>query len=277
MGRFDKFGADSTNLPTVQGGASVPDKAELREAYAKKGKLVGRQEALKTALNSPAGEFAICLDATGSMADLIEDAKASIRTIIDRVTTHAGTKIKLQLFAYRDYDAGSDVLEASPLSSDANELVAWLGRITARGGGANQGEAVEQALQAIAKAGNFTGVIVAGDEPPNPRDELDAHGHRSQPSAFELAKGFAAKRIPIHTFVVGEDRRTVRDFKKLSDDSGGQSGRLDGSSEMIDMAIMAILASLRGAVAVKAYADAQQLTQNAREFGRLLIEAPKKR
>ena len=51
---------------------------------------------------------------------------------------------------------------------------------------------------------------------------------------------------------------------------------MDGSEEMIDMAVMAMLAALKGSEGVKAYMRDYHVTSRGAAFGRLLIEGPKK-
>jgi len=140
----------------------------------------------------------------------------------------------------------------------------------------NDGEAVERALEVINEAGRFDAVLIAGDEPPNSRAFLREFAHRGAPTAKEMAKRFAQTNTPIHTFVVRDDPRTIKDFAELSSISGGKSGRFDGSAEMIDMAVMAMLAAIKGSHAIKSYMQKHRLTSNGVEFGRLLLEGPKK-
>jgi hypothetical protein len=45
---------------------------------------------------------------------------------------------------------------------------------------------------------------------------------------------------------------------------------------MIDMAVMVMLAKLKGSDGVKAYLRDYRVTSQAAEFGRLLLEGPKK-
>jgi hypothetical protein len=161
-------------------------------------------------------------------------------------------------------------------SKDHHALTAWLGQIDASGGGSNDGEAIERALETISEAGRFDAILVAGDEPPNSRAFLQTVNRKNAPAAEDLARRFSKTNTPIHTFVVGDDPRTVKAFANLASLSGGQSGRLDGSAEMIDMAVMAMLAALKGREGVKAYMRDYHVTSQGAAFGRLLIEGPKK-
>ncbi len=63
-------------------------------------------------------------------------------------------------------------------------------------------------------------------------------------TAHDWARYFVEKQVPIHTFVVAQRPDTTLDFQTISDLSGGQSGRLDGSDAVTDMVVMAILSRL---------------------------------
>ena len=190
------------------------------------------------------------------------------------MSAEAGEPVQIQLLAYRDYDCEQDVLERSPMSNRPETLISWLKGIAAHGGGGNDGEAVELALTEVLDGPRVRAVIIAGDEPPNSSRSITAAGRQS-PTAIELAKRFGNEQIPIHTFVVGERASTVRDFKQMAALSGGKSGFLDGSREMIDMAVMAMLSALKGRDGVQAYMRKTKLSPNAQDFGSLLLSGPK--
>ena len=67
-----------------------------------------------------------------------------------------------------------------------------------RRGRLNPGEAVETALEAIYNAAEASAVLLAGDEPSNPRSDLDARGHnQNKPTAHDWARRFGGKNVPI--------------------------------------------------------------------------------
>lgn len=272
MGKFDQFkngltksGGDA-NLPARSGD---PSGANPLLSAARQLSATRLQEG-EIDRSRPAN-FAIALDATGSMATLLQSAKASLTEIIRRVAHEAGRPIKIQLFAYRDYDCGPQVLESSSLSGDANDLIAWLSRVEAMGGGSNDGEAIEFALDHIRTLGGFRSIIVAGDEPPNGQAFLASQGRAQSQTAQQLAARFGADKTPIHTFVVGDHGPTINAFREIADASGGKSGRLDGSAAMIDMAVLAMLATLKGKRGVRDYVARTALGSNAAEFATLLL------
>ncbi len=272
MGELDKFKGKGVGSSTGSGiakvGSAVPSWA----------KPVGsaKPNTAEQILGSSTARFAIALDATGSMSSLIDTAKRSITEILGRVISGAGRPVEIMLVVYRDYDVPNALVERSDASNDANALIGWLSRIRAHGGGSNDGEALERALETIHSAGQFEAVMVAGDEPPNSRQFLQGIGRSGSPLAEDWARRFAQANIPIHTFVIGNDARTIEAFASLSSVSGGRSGRLDGSSEMIDMAVMAMLAKLKGGEGVRAYMRDYEIGSRAAEFGQLLLQGPKK-
>jgi len=208
------------------------------------------------------------------MTPLIDMAKATIRRIMSRVIAEANAPVRVQLFVYRDYDVARLLVEHSRLSAEANELSGWLNGISATGGGANNGEAIEQALLAIQRAGEFDAVLLAGDEPYNSRYHLDRLGKQDVPTAADLARRFGQSKCPIHTFLVGSFPDARQALQELAKASGGCFGQLDGTEGMIDMAVLAMLAGLKGMAFVKDYMERTTLSYSGKEFGMLLLKGP---
>jgi hypothetical protein len=271
-GELDKFHSKhlspKTSTSVIKADTKIPAWANPQS----KAKATAADEILQ----GSTARFAIALDATGSMSSLIEMAKRSVGEILRRVIREAGQPVEIMLVAYRDYDVPNDVVESSVITKDADSLIAWLNKIQAHGGGTNDGEAVERALETILNAGRFDGIMVAGDEPPNSSSFVQEARSKEAPVADDFARRFGQANTPIHTFVVGHNGRTIRAFASLASLSGGKSGKLDGSSEMIDMAVMAMLAKLKGREGVKAYMRNYNVASQAADFGRLLLEGPKR-
>jgi hypothetical protein len=235
--------------------------------------------------------FAILLDATGSMASSIAEARDQIGEILTRVRAQLQRPIQVQFLCYRDYDVvdgGAQpgaLLETSPMTEDASALSAWLARIQAFGGGANSGEAIEVALEAAFKltanqappnqAARIAAVLLAGDEPSNSRSNLNATGRHQVPTAHDWARQFGGKQVPVHTFVVGDRPDTIQDFGEISRLAAGKTGRLDGSASMLNMAALAMVAAVGGTDAVRSYASQHRLTGPEKEFATLLLTGPK--
>jgi hypothetical protein len=125
-------------------------------------------------------------------------------------------------------------------------------------------------------SGRFDAVLIAGDEPPNSRAFLRSANGKDTPTAEDFARRFSQTDTPIHTFVIGDDYRAVQAFEMIASLSGGKSGKLDGSADMIHMAVMAMLAKLKGGEGVNAYMRDYHVKSKAADFGKLLLGAPKK-
>jgi hypothetical protein len=271
MSELDKFKAkglpatSTGSAPTAVGRARLPWEDNIPKA----------STTADSVLNSKRGRFAIAFDATASMTPLIDMAKATIRKIMSRVIAEAKLPVQVQLFVYRDYDVGARLLvEQSRISAEANELSSWLNGISATGGGAAIGEAIEQVLLAIEKAGEFDAVLLAGDEPYNSRADLDRRGKQDMPTAADLARRFGQTKCPIHTFLVGSHPDARRALEEIASTSGGCFGQLDGSDAMTDMAVLAMLAGLKGRAFVKDYMERTSLSHRGTEFGTLLLKRP---
>jgi hypothetical protein len=271
MSKFDQF---KGGLPQV-GKTGVPATGDRNPLVAAAAADVRKQQPLQQkAVVRRKARFAIALDATGSMAGLLANAKASLSEIIRRISREAGLPVEIQLFVYRDYDCGPDVLEISAPTTEADELIAWLSRIRPMGGGGNEGEAIEVALEKILEAEHFNAAMIAGDEPPNGQATLSLARGAQTRSAQQLARLLGENNTPVHTFVVGARPTTITAFKEIARSSGGQSGRLDGSDAMIDMAVLAMLAALKGASGVRDYVNRTQLSSSGKAFATLLLSGP---
>jgi hypothetical protein len=271
MGELDKF--KGQKVPSVPADNSMPARVQKTELPWEKSSTHA-SATIEAILSKGPGHFAIALDATASMTPLIDMAKEAIKKIFSRVIAEAKVPVRVQLFVFRDYDVGQRVVEQSHLTSEANELSAWLNNVNATGGGANNGEAIEQALIAIKKAGEFNAVLIAGDEPFNARSDLDRRGKFDVPTAAELARIFGQRKCPIHAFLVGSYPDARRALNELASLSGGCFGELDGTEAMVDMAVLAMLAALKGSLFVEGYMERTQLSHRGREFGRLLLKGP---
>lgn len=260
MGKLPENPRDSASV------ASEPV-AERRLSLSDKMRRVDEAKAAR-------GGLAIALDATGSMESLLDMAKATLAEILSAISTRTQAPIRARIYAFRDYDCINDpdfpILEVSGMSDSPEVLVQWLGRVRAGGGGGNEGEAIEIALQSIIEANEAGAIILAGDEPSNPHREVQ-RAQRVKSSALELATALGRERIPIYAFQVGQDPRTTRDFQQLASRSGGAFGRLSTSRDMIEMAVLAVLKALQGAASARAYASATSLGSNAKDFAALLL------
>ncbi|MSR85377.1 VWA domain-containing protein [Candidatus Uhrbacteria bacterium] len=213
-------------------------------------RLRGKQEGGSATVVVGTLDVALLLDSTGSMDYLIASAKQQIGEIIRRIyeTAPKGLKIRIQIINYRDYGSGSLLVEMSALTDEVEVLESYLRRIQTSGGEGNGGEAVEAGLEKVLAQNTFKVVLVAGDEQAHTRTNLQREGQGDKRTAEDIAQICKERKIPIHTFVVGNDGRCAQSFACIAALSGGQTGKLDGSDDMTHMAVMAILAAAGGSV-----------------------------
>ena len=191
----------------------------------------------------------ICLmDATGSMANLLNKAKLTVSDMFDRasqVLEVSGLNpqvFEMQFAVYRNYSNDADtLLQASTWESKSAPLRVFMNTIGPDGGWGN--EAIEMGLWHVNREmeqGLVTQVILIGDAPPNTPEEV--HQKRSHfGEAYWRATKFGASTdytkqlkpiikaaIPIHTFYVAKTARPA--FKEIARSTGGQSCFLDVSS-----------------------------------------------
>lgn len=129
MGELDKFSGKGISPAGSKGltksGVQTPQ-------WAKDAKPRDNAAAEKI-LQGVKGRFAIALDATGSMASLIDMAKRSIREILTRVMREAGGPVEIMLVAYRDYDVPKNIVISSTPTKDHNALTSWLEKVEVQG------------------------------------------------------------------------------------------------------------------------------------------------
>lgn len=206
-----------------------------------------RAESLAASARNPL--VALLFDATGSMGSMIGSVQSRMAYIVTEMNKRLPEqKIDFLIGAWRDYGDGRDVTEFFPVSADSHVLIGHINSIHAHGGGGDDAEAVEAALDSVLSNDDVTLVALAGDEPPHSKQELAALGQSGRKSAVELAQQKQAKkRRPIFTCVVpghAMERRTRADFAEIAEVSGGQFAALDSSDgkAFAEIVIMAILA-----------------------------------
>lgn len=269
-------GEDAGAVERVRGG-TVPAHSglteERKQAYAQKGQ--GASVPRFGRLTTVNADF--LLDATGSMEDLIGDAKAAVGKIVTHVNGEVQATVQFRFVAYRDYGDGADIIQASERSEDPGYLAEWLEGVKAEGG-QDIPEAIEHALLEVLRQNPPPDVVLlAGDAPSHTKEQLRVERRaQTTKTAVEIAQDFRAADIPIYTFVVRQkvqipqareiETQTIQDFQAIAQTSGGVSGVLDGSDAMLEMATMAILHRVGGKVAVDRFAERRALSPGARNF-----------
>lgn len=190
----------------------------------------------------------ILLDATGSMGHVLQHAKTTVSSMIERVTEilkqvqQNASGYQLQFVAYRNYNSHVDqLLQCSSWESSAIRLVEFISTIEADGGwGVNEAMEVAFAhVNRMASTMKVTQVIVIGDAAPNTDAEviqkrgmnngLRGHPHFSHPVKFsEQLQSMVDQGIRINSFYIqGSGGGAVKAFQQMASSSGGKCEALN--------------------------------------------------
>ena len=187
----------------------------------------------------------ILLDATGSMSDLLDQAKQTVKEMIDRVCAvlkekNVSSGFQIQFGAYRNYSSHpNDLLQVSTWASSPPPLIEYITGVRSSGGMGN--EAIEVALKHVnneAQTKTITQVIIIGDAAANTRAEVDSRRRSytliSQDARFASPVYFeqelqelCKKKIRINAFYIKDRGNAQRDFERMASQSGGKSAALD--------------------------------------------------
>eukprot|EP01059_Diplonema_ambulator_P035866 TRINITY_DN8638_c0_g2_i1.p2 TRINITY_DN8638_c0_g2~~TRINITY_DN8638_c0_g2_i1.p2 ORF type:complete len:323 (+),score=130.16 TRINITY_DN8638_c0_g2_i1:2-970(+) len=182
----------------------------------------------------------ILLDATGSMAHLLQNALAVIKETFDRIYTILdgagnGSTFEVMVATYRNYDAGVDyVLETSGWCQQPHGAYDFLRRQQVRGGLGP--EAIEVGLQYAAKQEGLKQVILMGDAPANDPAKIPAyrrvygipenHPLIGPPTTADCELGkLHSKGVAVHAFSLAARANT--NFEQMAAETGGKFNTLD--------------------------------------------------
>lgn len=216
----------------------------------------------------------VLMDATGSMASLLQKAKHTVKTMfarINKIAMQEGNESRLimQFVAYRNYSSGPDmILQSSPWASREEDLRFFIDSISVSGGEGN--EAVEVGLWHVNNENEIEEVdqvILIGDMPPNTLEEISskrsASGHFYSNTQFGLVQHFEQElqqlktnSIPVHGFYVSGSAQ--ESFEYISRETGGRSEFLDinsdrGADQLLDLCSTFCLREMGGEALVEAY------------------------
>jgi len=117
-------------------------------------------------------DLAFVMDCTGSMGQYIENARNSIRDIVDEIIRSEKSDVRLALVEYRDHPPQDEtfVTRTHDFTASVEEMRQWLGNCEAMGGG-DEPEAVADGLNDAAKLKwriNATKIcVLISDAPPH--------------------------------------------------------------------------------------------------------------
>ena len=219
----------------------------------------------------------ICLmDATGSMAGLLQKSKNTVATMFQRakvILQKEGLSdgFELQFACFRNYDCRvGDLLVASEWESNADNLRHFMHCIEA-GGGTHWEEAVEVALfhaNQESEKQEISQVILIGDAAPNTKSQVTqgrsrfgesywANTRFNQPTYYEEeVKIFSEKNIPVHCYYVSEAAESS--FRGIAEATKGTCDYLDidsdaGAEKLTHAVTELILNQIGGSACVDKY------------------------
>ncbi|CAF1222140.1 unnamed protein product, partial [Didymodactylos carnosus] len=223
----------------------------------------------------------ICLmDATGSMSHLLHKAKNTVGTMFERASVVLKENgippdcFQMQFVVYRNYNSKEDeILQTSPWETKADNLRAFMDRISAKGGWSHQTEeAIEIGFSHANeenKKENISQVILIGDAAANTKEQVrkgrenKIHGGEKywettkfkEPTFYanelEKLKNKTSKKIPVHAFFV--HKQAKRDFQEIATQTGGRCEELDinspkGAQRLTDLVTEEVLRNVGSSI-----------------------------
>lgn len=202
-----------------------------------------------------------CIDKTGSMATLIDNAIQASEKFFSCMS-ELDIQVEVMWAPFGDYceypsSGPSGLLEEHRFTSNPNELRQHILSTELVGGG-DANEAYEYVLAHVANMQPVvSGLVLIGDANPHPveeaRRQIYEYGVRTQYNLNwrESASSLGAKGIPVYTFAMHSDCEAV--FREISQLSGGVSGNLDDIESLLDMLALTAISLSKGASGLDAY------------------------
>jgi Mg-chelatase subunit ChlD len=169
----------------------------------------------------PQIEVCFVLDTTGSMADLIEGAKAKIWSIANQIVKQKPTpEVKFALIGYRDR-GDAYATKRFDMTGDVDAVFKNLSEFSAEGGG-DEPESVNLALdEAVNKItwsadkGTLKVIFLVGDAPPH----MDYNGEKLYP---EICKEAVKRDLIVNTVQCGANAATTPVWEAIAKSSEGE-------------------------------------------------------
>jgi len=215
----------------------------------------------------------VVMDATGSMAHLLQKAKNAVSTMFERITVilkengKPANSFEMMFAVYRNYSAPESLLlQSSPWESNPENLRKFMETVSANYG-CWPGEAVEIGLAHANRErdkGDVSQVILIGDMPANTETQVISHRNAynggesywkktqlfANPTNYKQEmKRLAERNIPVHAFYVANSART--NFEEIAGATKGQCEFLDinstrGSDQLTDLVCVEVLKNAGG-------------------------------
>jgi hypothetical protein len=190
----------------------------------------------------------ILMDATGSMSDVLDACKVTVRNMLNRahdiLKQHkVASSFEVQFVVYRNYSSRAEaILQYSGWESDPENIWKFMKPIKTSGGQGN--EAIEIGLWHVnqqSKTKKVTQVILIGDFPPNTDAEVASRRDHAGDAAYWNKTPYIKpthyinelqilikNKIPVHSFYVEFDKKfpAAAAFIEIAELTNGKHGEL---------------------------------------------------
>lgn len=238
------------------------DESKLKEEY----------QGLKQKL-ARKSRIVFVFDATGSRSPFWEIAIRIQEQMLQEVMKYG--EIEVKIVAYRDrYSDPNGYLIHSKWSSKVEYLVNYMRKVTCHGGGGNDGESIDAALDYVLqenKNNQVNAVILVGDEPIVSMD---------RGRGYELADEHGRLKIPIFAFLEGNLEQAEIDFRELAKRSKGIFDQFSNTSpqDIADRLKVAAIYTAGGEKALEKFlSENKQLSPGATNLARRLLPEGEKK
>ena len=200
--------------------------------------------AMITRLRKTGLDIVITFDSTGSMQGEIDQVKGQISRI-GSVLFKMIEKTRIGICTYRDY-GDTYVVDGLPLTDNLSEIILYLEKISASGGG-DKPEAVDQGLawateQPFRKAARKV-ILLFGDAPPRPSKSL---------SCQKMASEFRRKGGIVSTVTCRNSQR-MDDFVNIAESGAGEAFLTTHERQIMSQLIILVFGSQHRLKVVEAF------------------------
>ena len=189
-------------------------------------------------------DIVITFDSTGSMQGEIDQVKSQIHKIGSALFTLID-KTRIGICIYRDY-GDSYVVDGLPLTDNLAEIVLYLEKVSA-GGGGDEPEAVEEGIR-WASSQDFRRsarkvILLFGDAPPRPSKSV---------SCQKMASDFRKQGGVISTVTCRKSVR-LKDFIQIAQSGNGEAFLTDRVHEIMTQLVVLVFGSQHRAKVIEAF------------------------
>ncbi|MHB8969199.1 MAG: hypothetical protein ACYC3X_20860 [Pirellulaceae bacterium] len=191
-------------------------------------------------------DIVITFDSTGSMQGEIDQVKRQIQRIGSTLLTLV-PKARIGICTYRD-QGDEYVVRGLPLTSDIQEIEAYLSGVRADAGG-DEPESVHEGLRWSIEQNTFRPrarkmILLFGDAPPHQAD---------LPTCLRLASDFHGQQQGIVSTVTCRSPRKLQEFLEIADVGGGEAFVTADERQIMTQLIVLVFGSRHRAKVMEAF------------------------